>query len=445
MKQSHRPLPDVNWGGAGFPTYDGQARAADPPAAPPPANQPPAAPAPPAPPTDPGEMTREQVRQATESQPPAQQAPAQPPAPAAPPPQQGGAPAQWPTRLQDGTFELRINGSRYVGKTEQEVMQQVISAHQHAATRITELSGEAERMRRAAEAAIGGRPQQAGEQGPMQWQREVYDELMKQDPGTAMDYYWACRLGLSDVNQVPETLQRIYNGATNYELDTTINQFRAQAPDFPFTPDTINKLMDTMKANGVPFSAQNLVMVHRNLVAQYQAAVARGEQNPQIGYAPATVPQHPGAQQAPMAQAAPQRPANPWEGYNPNPQGNYAFGPNGFGSQPATGYEPVRPAAPAAPAVAAQPQLLGYDANRQPIYGYPAAPAVPAAYSAAAPAIPGYTAPVPGTTGPAVPLATMSPGTGAPTMAPGTVDENAIYAMPKEQLREYVMAQGLQR
>jgi hypothetical protein len=331
----------------------------------------PPAPQQPAAPQNPGEMTTQQLREPAPPPP----APAAPQPPAAPPP---AAPSDMPLPQlnQAGQYEIALpTGQRYQGATPEQAYQQVIQAQINASELIREQRQELDRIRAGVQQAVG-EPPAATAGGAMQFDRNVFVQLMNSDPILALDYADACRWKLNSVDEVEEQRQRVFQNTQSTEIDRVTTGFRAMAPDFPGTPEAVDKLMNTMNQQGIPFNAENLNIVHRHLVGLHA-------QNPQWGYAPAgQVVQPP---QPPQQSLPPQVPPVP---YNPAPMGPYAYDPS-VGFQP-QGYpqQPPPVVVPPAPvpgqyisATQAPPQPVGYPqipvAAYPPVYPMPQAPAAP--------------------------------------------------------------------
>jgi hypothetical protein len=236
----------------------------------------------------------------------------------------------------------------------------------NASARITELSTEAERLRNGL-AAVTGQPVGNGAAPAQQFDRAVYMELQAQDPILAMNYLDQHRFGLNNINDVIPYYTRTAQAADEFRTAQTVSQFRLLAPDFPGTQQAVDAVMGYMKQHGIPFSAPNLHMVH-------QAMVTAHAQNPAVGYAPLQITM-PGQQPQPQMP----QPGNPQPGqpqpqvdprllYDPSPQGNYSFGPGGFG----TSY-PAQPAAPTAPTLA-QPTVVAPPPVQVPTVQYPPIP-----------------------------------------------------------------------
>ena len=408
-----------NWGGDTYPSYAVYAQT---------------------PPVQPIEMTPEQIRALAAGNPPQPQpSPAPQPAPQPvpqpqpqpqqPPVQQPPAPTAapatgQPTRLADGSWELRLpTGQVYKGANEQALITALATAQVNASERIRQVTDEATRFRAGLE-AVTGRRQDGGNGQPtggFQFDPAVYRELSQSDPMLAFQYQMGALFGVDDINEVIPTVRKVLDNSTKYEVQTAINQFRAQAPDFPGTQDAINKVVGFMKDKNIPFNADNLLLVH-------QGMVARGEANG--GYKPLApgqippgmaVPANPYAQ--PVAQPAAQPGTQPTPALvSPDPQGLYFFGPDGFGSRPpAPVPQPTAPAPVAQPASVAQPSA------------YPPAPA-----PVAVPGFPSMPTPA------AVPMPAAPIGAPSNSVPTGQLTEDQIAAMPRDQLRQYIES-NLQR
>lgn len=369
---------------------------------------PPAAP----PSNNPNDLTPAQIRERAAGAPAAQPPAQPPPAPAAAP-----APAPFaPQQESDGTFSIKLpTGQVYKGATPQDAYTRLAEGQVAASQRITELTQAEQRARDAAAAALGHAPQPAQPGGPMQWDGNVYNELSKSDPGLAMDYYWGCRMGLASLDDVQPALERIQTNSIAYEQNEVVSKFRGLAPDFPGTKQAVDALMDTVSKQGVAFNAENLAMVHRDLVARRV-------------YAPAAVPPRT-IEGTPPPQVAAQFATSPGPPdprmYDPNPVGQYAFGPNGFGSSPVM-FQPAPVAPVPAPA----------SGNYQPPPGYILVPATGAPAGTPPQMV---TAPIPTSGYPAQPLATLPAGggNGAPG-GPQAVDENSVNLMDTTALRQFI-------
>lgn len=348
--------------------------------------QPPVAtPAQPAAPAAPSEMTPEQIRNIAAGTPVA--------APAAAPTQLPSIPGLPPIERQaDGSLAMKLpTGQVYKGANEWELMAELAKGQVNSSAHITNISQETERLRQGLAAVTGtGTP---GQPGQSQFDRAVYMELQAQDPIIAANYLDQHRFGFQNINDVVPTFQRTAATAEDYRTQVTVNNFRNSNPDFPGTQQAVDAVMGFMKTNNIPFTADNLGMVHQQMVRaqKYQPLVMNPNAN-----------QQPGMPTTPAQPTAPAPGFNPAT-YDPNPAGLYAFGPGGFGTSNAP------------------------------------APAAPAAPMPAAPAAPQYAYPtMPNVSQPATPVP-MGPNT-TMTIQPGqAITEDTMNGqMSKEQLRQFI-------
>lgn len=377
-------------------------------------------PATPPTPSDPNEQTPEQIRQAAQGGSPPQPSPqpqppqappaAQPPAQAPPaqqPPATPPAPGAVPRPIQqpDGKFAIIMpSGQRYIGDSPEATYDQVIQAQVSATRTIRDITGERDRFRAAAQTLSGGQPvdPQSG-QPKQQFEKGVFQSLQEQDPMTAQLYLLQHLFEFDSIEEVIPALTDMRYQTRDYAYNMAINQFRAQAPDFPGTEDAVNKVMQTMQARNLQFTADNLKLVHDGL------------KNQPHGYAPLPMQQAPQPPQAPPYNPYAAPPQPPQLAYNPNPQGMYGYEPGrGFGpsSVPMAAQQPPNPYPPPPPG-----------------YGY--APLPPNPYLPANVQPPSYPA-IPAVSTPPLPTAP----TGGPPMPGQFVDENALYSMDKNALRE---------
>lgn len=350
-----------------------------------------------APVTDMNSLTPEQLRQiATGTQPASQQQPIMLPG---------------TEQLQDGTLQLKLpTGQVYRGRDATELFNQVVQGQVNASQRITEMSQERERIN-AAINAIGGRTP-AG-QAQEQFDRAVYMELQQVDPIAAQNYLDQYRFGLTSINEVVPYYQNTFRAAQEFQTAQTVNNFRAARPDFPGTREAVDLIIGFMKENNIPFSANNLALVHDGMVKANKYQPLTVQQNSAM-----TMQPQPGTAGQP-GQPVAQPPQNPGF-FDVNPQGNYSFGPNGFGSSPYAAPVPPAPVVPTAVTAAYAPAA-------------PQPPAAPAPY----PAMPqvGY----PGMPN-AIPMP-MPPATGPITAAPQTVpvqNEGQLNEMSAQQIRAFI-------
>lgn len=351
----------------------------------------------PQPPANMGEMTPQQVRSIADNIQPTLQQPVQQPQ-QQPVPQIPGLPPI--ERGADGMLSMKLpTGQVYKGRDMNELTAALAQAQVNASQRITELGSETARLRQGI-AAVTGQPVQGPDGQPAaqvsQFDRATYMELQALDPILAANYLDAHRLGLPSVNDVVPTYQSVMRATQEFQTAQTVNQFRVLAPDFPGTQEAVNLVMDFMRDQKIPFTAQNLKLVHDGMVraGKYQPLAPQQF----MPVAQPTVTAMPTMQ----PQAQPQAPAM----YDPSPQGNYAFGPNGFGSQ----YE-TPAATPPAPAM-------------------PAAPQLPVQQTVAYPAMPQQAMPMP------MPQVTTQPT--APTGGNTPITEEAVNTMGTAQLRQLI-------
>lgn len=361
----------------------------------PPASQQPPAPAPSA---NPNEMTPQQIRDLAAGPQPVQQPPAA--QPVAPPQVPGLPPIE---RQADGSLSMRMpTGQVYKGRNEWELMAALATAQTNASSRITELGNDNQRLRQGI-AAVSGQPVTGADGQPVQaasqFDRAIFMELQAQDPILAMNYLDQHRFGLAKIDDVVPYYTRTFQAGDRFAMAETVNNFRLMAPDFPGTQQAVDAVMDFVKRNNIPFNAENLKMVHDGMVMAHA-------KDPSRGYAPMQLQPNANAQPTVIT---PPPPGSPILNYDPNPAGNYGFGPNGFGTQE------VAPA-PTAPPVQGQPT-----APTMPMPGYPTIPQV------STPSAP-------------LPMPTVSP-TQPPTAA---ASEGQVNNMSTDQLRQFIEA-GLQR
>jgi hypothetical protein len=348
-----------------------------------PGQPPPAAPGQPAPqptpqaPQDMGGMTPEQLRQYQAGVQPGTPQPVFQPAPVNP---------YAPVQQQDGQYAISLpTGQRYLGRSPEEAIQRLAEGQINASQTISAVTAERDRFRTA---LTGDQPGQ----GQAKFDKAAYMELQQVDPILAANYLDQFRFGLNSPAEVPQTFQRMNANAMEYEMAREVNTFKALAPDFPGTQAAVDAVMQTLRANNIPFKAENLRMIHNELANRgvYQRVPVNPSptpsyQPPMYGTPGQPQPQIPG--QPPAQLVIP----------NFEPQGNYGFGPNGFGSapQPAPQYAPPQYAAPVPPQQGVQyppsmPQQAAY---------YPPAPAaypgMPPAAAAPMPPPPQGAAPVP--------------------------------------------------
>jgi hypothetical protein len=354
-----------------------------------PAQQPPGAPGQPAPqpappqnPPDMGGMTPEQLRQ--------YQIGVQPGTPqAAPQFQPQPVNPYVPQRQQDGQFVIALpTGQRYIGHSPEEAIQRLAEAQVNASQTISNVTAERDRFRTA---LTGDQPGQ----GQAKFDKAAYMELQQVDPILAANYLDQFRFGLNSPAEVPQTFQRMNANAMEYEMAREVNTFKALAPDFPGTQAAVDAVMQTLRANNIPFKAENLRMIHNELATRgvYQRVATQPQyQMPQPGAQPPQ-PMIPG--QPPAQLIIPSF----------EPQGNYGFGPNGFGSapQPAAQFQPPAPqppqyAPPQYPPAAAQAPQYAPQPPQQAYYPPTTAayPGMPPAAAAPMPPPPQGASPVPG-------------------------------------------------
>jgi hypothetical protein len=356
---------------------------------------------------------------------PGTQAPGvQPQQPQAPP-----AGIQRPVRQADGNFVLDTPWrSRYVGRTEQEVYDQLYAAQGNAITEIQRANQDRERLRQGVRAAVSEGGPAAGE--PEAFHPEIYRQLQAADPQTAEWYVLQHMFKFDTIEEAQQRIPRFFDIVERIEQNMVVGDFHRMAPEFPATAQAVDALMNEFERSGMELTPENLLHIHRSLLYA-------NSRDPRIGYAP--LPQELGAPGVPTME-----PTDPRQVmarmYGIGPEGNYAFNADrGFGAAPAP---PVMyPPAGQAPVTAAAPPS-GYP-PRPGTPAYPAYPAYPAPAAAPA-ATPGYP-PQPAAAAPAypyppaAPAAIPVPSLYAPgSYAPASYDENVLYGMEKAALREYV-------
>jgi hypothetical protein len=348
-----------------------------------PGQQPPGAPGQPQPqptpqaPPDMAGMTPEQLRQYQTGVQPGTPQPAPQPQPVNP---------YAPVQQQDGQYAIALpTGQRYLGRSPEEAIQRLAEAQVNASQTISSVTAERDRFRTA---LTGDQPGQ----GQAKFDKAAYMELQQVDPILAANYLDQFRFGLNSPAEVPQTFQRMNANAMEYEMAREVNNFKAMAPDFPGSQAAVDAVMQTLRANNIPFKAENLRMIHNELANRgvYQRVPVNQGMQPGQQFA---TPQ-PGQQFQPQIPGQP-----PAQLVIPNfePQGNYGFGPNGFGS--ASYPQVANTPAPTAQPQYAPPQALQY-AQQQPQQAYyppaPAAyPGMPPAAAAPMPPPPQGAAPVP--------------------------------------------------
>jgi hypothetical protein len=353
-----------------------------------PSQQPPGAPGQPAPqpppqnPADMGGMTPEQIRQLQVGVQPGTPQPAFQPPPVNP---------YAPVQQQDGQYAIALpTGQRYLGRSPEEAIQRLAEAQVNASQTISSVTQERDRFRQALTGDQPGQPQ-------AKFDKAAYMELQQVDPILAANYLDQFRFGLNSPAEVPQTFQRMNANAMEYEMAREVNNFKAMAPDFPGSQFAVDAVMQTLRANNIPFKAENLRMIHNELATRgvYQRVpVNQGMQPGQAYGMPQTQPQPQIPGQPPAQLVIP----------NFEPQGNYGFGPNGFGSAPQPSMQPAQFQPQVGVPQYAPPQAGQYAAQQQPqqqpqVY-YPPAPAaypgMPPAAAAPMPPPPQGASPVPG-------------------------------------------------
>lgn len=389
---------------------------------------------------DPNQLTPQQIRDRAAGQPPqpqpppAQQPP--PPQPGQPPPAQqppsGTQPPQpppvqtsgvpRPQQMQDGSFMIQLpTGQRYIGRTAEEAYDNLATAQINASGTIRDLRDQAQRFQRGVQALSGGAPVDpaTGNAKPV-FEPGIYKQLNEQDPMMALQYGLQHLMGLNTMEEVVPAIEDMRYQTRDYAYTIAINKFRAAAPDFPNHQQAVDTLMDTMAAYHLPFTAENLVMVHNNLKVQNAYPNFQQQQQQQPQYQPSQPPMQP-----------------PAVAYNPNPQGPYAF-------DPGRGFSPYAPAAPVF-----QPPQPQYPVNAAPQNPY-APPqqnpyGAPPAYNPYANAQPPM-APGGFPSMPQVPLPPAPAGApGQPFNPNGQANESALYSMDTNALRASIEANLLRQ
>jgi hypothetical protein len=147
-------------------------------------------------------------------------------------------------------------GQVYKGKTQEEVLQQLVKAQTHATKTIAQQKRDMEELQAklAAQVQAPTKPAVVAGQRMTQEQKKQYYELLESDPVEASMYLDSFR----------QDYQFIYNTAQYVELARQTSQFETTHPEFPNNdPTAVEALQGRMKDK--PWNYENLVVAADSL------------------------------------------------------------------------------------------------------------------------------------------------------------------------------------
>ena len=139
-------------------------------------------------------------------------------------------------------------GQTYKGKTKDELIQELVKAQENASRRIAELSHQLPAQQ----------PVQQVQQQPT-FDQQKYYQMLAENPVAANSYLLEFT---PEAVQLREQLEQISQFNNVLQEQTAVNQFKAETPDFPVQQDVANKFEEVWNQFGLPITTANLKLVH---------------------------------------------------------------------------------------------------------------------------------------------------------------------------------------
>lgn len=168
-------------------------------------------------------------------------------------------------------------GQRFVGKDYEDIANQLKASVEAGSAEIT-------RLRRTAQAAVGGQPE-AGERPRFSNKRffeMMVNEADEEAAANAIVYALAHKFGIPPNEVVPTILNTVEQGK-NFQEARIINQFLANNPDYPASEEAYQAIWQKMKDMNAVFDPANLEVAHRACLQEkkyepYVPEVVQGSQ-----------------------------------------------------------------------------------------------------------------------------------------------------------------------
>lgn len=171
-------------------------------------------------------------------------------------------------------IQLR-NGKIYTGKTERELLQQLVQAQENADVHIKDREEQIREMRGKVQHVQVNQPQSGA------WDAQKYLDLLGSDPMEARRYQDQHYYGLQDGENAAEMFKFSYELSDRVADTIAVTEFHRANPDFPGGQEASVALLKRVEDEGLALNPRNLASCYRDMVRE--GAIQPNSPSPQQG------------------------------------------------------------------------------------------------------------------------------------------------------------------